>query len=411
VLTSFTVQSYQMLQPDPQDAMVFYMQTILTRLDAPSLATPLPTIPPFQPGAAPVRVNLVWFAGLVLSLIAGLVGILGKQWLREYTSHQLTAPRDAVHLRQFRYVGLVRWRVGDIIAMLPLLLQASLVLFIIGLLDLLWTVVGNTFVAAFSSAIVALSFIMIITSVILPLLFPECPFKSPLALQIRAAMLILKETVTRGPFSGSHSHYTGSLSHGWHDVDTTHLQAQDEAGLALLEHSALAWGHRTVLADTFQEALTPCVNDLPPHLRVDLVHTLLAHVARAPPDKLRAQLRVGPQGALTALHPGLLRAGHGAIARLLALVLDVLPDASYADAALTRADLLVAVHPLLNAFVWTGKQQYSTRDVATRRVYDVVIDVLGYEGQTAATLQAAFGLLMTFDQLFWKHVTYEGDIL
>jgi hypothetical protein len=37
--------------------------------------------------------------------------------------------------------------------------------------------------------------------------------------------------------------------------------------------------------------------------------------------------------------------------------------------------------------------------------------VLGYEGQTAATLQAAFGLLMTFDQLFWKHVTYEGDIL
>jgi hypothetical protein len=64
----------------------------------------------------------------------------------------------------------------------------------------------------------------------------------------------------------------------------------------------------------------------------------------------------------------------------------------------------------MNAYVWTGKNQYSTRDVTTRRLYDVLLDVLGYEGQAGLTIEAAFGLLLSFDHLFWKHVTFGGKL-
>jgi hypothetical protein len=393
--------------------MVFYMQAIAARLDGPSDLPP-PVLPPFKAEPAYVRVNVVWFGGLVLSLVAGLVGILGKQWLREYVSQRLAAPRDAVRLRQFRYAGLVRWRVSDIFAMLPLLLQAALVLFIIGLLDLLWAIVQNTVVAAVASALVGVSFVAVGISVLLPLFYPECPYKSPLALQIRSLSSLIQVVLTRGPFSPSIGRYTGSLTHGWYDADTSHLISKPEESIAGLEHSALTWAHHTILSDAFQDSLAPCIHELPPHLRVHFVHALLCQCAGLSQDDLVAKVREGPRGANTALHRGMLRAGHSANARLLGLLLDVLPDASRFQGkratTLTQADLLITIHPLLNAFVWTGKQRYSTRDATTRRVYEVLLDILGYEGQAGENVEAVFGLLLSFDHLFWKHVTHAGKI-
>ena len=45
---------------------------------------------------------------------------------------------DAITIRQMRYDGLWHWRVPDVIAWLPIILQMSVLLFFIGILDLLW---------------------------------------------------------------------------------------------------------------------------------------------------------------------------------------------------------------------------------------------------------------------------------
>lgn len=390
--------------------MLTYMQAIIDRMDNPGVAAPVNVETSILPAAR--RINLVWFSGLILSLIAGLVGILSKQWLREYLTQRLTAPRDAVRLRQFRYGGLLRWRVSDIIAMLPLLLQTSLVLFIIGLLDLLWSIIQDRLIAIFASAIVGISFVLIFTSVLLPLFFPACPYKSPLALQIRALVLLVKETLTRGFRSIKVSDYTQSLHHGWYDADASYVTQRPEYSLASLEHSALIWAYRAVVSDSFQDTLAPCVHELPSKMRVQFVQALLCQHAGLSPTDLMRHVRDGPQGANAALHRGLLRAGHNANARLLTLLLDVLPDAVPINhkpmTELTRSDLLNIIHPLLHAFVWTGKQQYSTRSTLIRRVYDSLLDLLGYQGQPSDVVTGIFGILLSFDNLFWKLITLEG---
>ncbi|OBZ73635.1 hypothetical protein A0H81_06409 [Grifola frondosa] len=86
-----------------------------------------------------VRINVLWFSSLVFSLVSASIGILTKQWLREYTSGAASSPRENARIRQFRHEGFVSWRIPETIALLPILLQIALVLFFVGLLDLLWS--------------------------------------------------------------------------------------------------------------------------------------------------------------------------------------------------------------------------------------------------------------------------------
>ena len=117
-----------------------------------------------------------------------LVGILCLQWLREFQRDAPLPHIEAVALRQMRYEGLRKWYVPEILSILPLLLQLSLVLFFIGLLDLLWSL--NTLVAACVSAAVGMVMLFLIATTALPALqpaltrdrhlrVPQCPYKSP----------------------------------------------------------------------------------------------------------------------------------------------------------------------------------------------------------------------------------------
>jgi len=87
-----------------------------------------------------------------------------------------------------RYEGLIKWHVPGILSILPLLLQLSLVLFFVGLLDLLWSL--NALVAACVSAAVGIVMLFLIVTTALPALqyaltkdehlrVPQCPYKSP----------------------------------------------------------------------------------------------------------------------------------------------------------------------------------------------------------------------------------------
>ena len=116
ILTAFNVQSYPLLAaPEPSPSQI--LQQISMQLGSISLHGPFAnsTQPPFklnasQPTSPPrsaVWLNILWFSSLILSLSAASVGILVKQWLKEYVSGLSGTSREAARLRQYRLNNLI----------------------------------------------------------------------------------------------------------------------------------------------------------------------------------------------------------------------------------------------------------------------------------------------------------------
>ncbi|EJD44350.1 hypothetical protein AURDEDRAFT_18362, partial [Auricularia subglabra TFB-10046 SS5] len=120
VVAGFTVESYQWLQDDPNDAIIAILTQIAASMEpnnTVSVAAPSPTMAQ----SVSSRINAYWFISLALSLSAALVAILGKQWIRVFKRHAADSTlKEAVGVRQLKFEGLEYWRVGDIISVLPL---------------------------------------------------------------------------------------------------------------------------------------------------------------------------------------------------------------------------------------------------------------------------------------------------
>ncbi|KAF9046006.1 hypothetical protein BDZ89DRAFT_890077, partial [Hymenopellis radicata] len=138
VVTAFTIESYKWLEPDPADTSALLLLRISEQLANGANGTIASLSQDFSPTLADIRINVFWFLSLSIALVAALVGILCKQWLREFEKDAGLSYRHGLALRQMRYEALKKWKVEDILSMLPLLLQLALLCFFIGLLNLLW---------------------------------------------------------------------------------------------------------------------------------------------------------------------------------------------------------------------------------------------------------------------------------
>ncbi|KIM36176.1 hypothetical protein M413DRAFT_31929 [Hebeloma cylindrosporum] len=188
VLTAFVIESYHGLQEDPNEKNTFLLEQLLIQAhNGNAQGTPLPTSS-FSPTSTNIRVNVFWFTSLSLSLATVLLGILCMQWLREYQRNTPLDPKDAISLRQLRYEGLIAWKVPDILMLLPVLLHFALLLFFLGLIDLLWSL--NHTVAFFVSIVSGLVLAFLLATSFLPALQiffindnalrrPQCAYKSP----------------------------------------------------------------------------------------------------------------------------------------------------------------------------------------------------------------------------------------
>ncbi|KAJ3553534.1 hypothetical protein NM688_g3555 [Phlebia brevispora] len=184
VLTSFLVQSYQNLLEDPQQAIVTLLRQISLQTGSYTLEngylnstiSPVPPLPPFQATITDVRVNVCWFASLVLSLSTASFGILVKQWLREYLTIDCTVPEERIRIRHFRSRGLEEWKLFEIAAALPLILQLSLALFFVGLCFFTSEINQNlrsTSITLVSGWALSLGF-----TFVAPLVSSRCPYKT-----------------------------------------------------------------------------------------------------------------------------------------------------------------------------------------------------------------------------------------
>ncbi|KAJ3559501.1 hypothetical protein NM688_g306 [Phlebia brevispora] len=198
VVTAFTVQSYTWLQQDPGTATDIILARIslqlssfvtmpgLTNSSAPAISLQDATSS-FAPGSIAVPVNVLWVLSLTLSLVSAFFALAVQQWLRQLHLPADIPIRRAIQIHQLRQEGLQAWQTPGIIALLPLLLQIAVVLFLAGLYLLLQSL--STSVAVAFSAVAASAFLAFLAMTITPLIVIRCPYKSPL---VPAVLVILQ---------------------------------------------------------------------------------------------------------------------------------------------------------------------------------------------------------------------------
>ncbi|TFK63818.1 hypothetical protein BDN72DRAFT_775447 [Pluteus cervinus] len=192
-VTAFVVESYQWLDGSGDQTTNLLSQLISIQLNGTGSIAPV--IPePLTPTPSAIRINIYWFLSLVLSLTSVLIGILCLQWLREYERPVAMSFKDKLCYRQVRYDGLIAWKVPQIMTCLPLLLEIALILFFIGVAELLWdrnhtvAIVVIVPITCSISFLLATTFLPVFQALIIRLqnswrvCFPtQCPYKSPLS--------------------------------------------------------------------------------------------------------------------------------------------------------------------------------------------------------------------------------------
>lgn len=195
-------------------------------------------------------INGLWSTSLVCTLTVALISMLVKQWLQSYSSSNTSNdPRTWARVRQHCISRIYRWRICCIITALPLLLHASLSLFLVGFAVLFWT--ADVIIGIVTALLISIIFVFYGTTFFLPLIHPDCPFESPLlecigTLQAYLYGLCCKGTLVfqgRGePRKPTSAHDLGE--HHWHGkvnaefVSDHGLMDMEEE---VLDAKALAW--------------------------------------------------------------------------------------------------------------------------------------------------------------------------
>lgn len=303
IVTAFIIESYQSLSQNPEDVAVRLLAEISSKLDGNTptrrVEGPLTLatgVVPFSVPLSAVIINSLWFVSLVAALSSAFIGILVKQWLREYMRPISTTPIDALSLRHLRYQAMKDWGVVEIISFLPLLLQLSLAFFLAGLLYFLWTL--HIVVASILTAVVSAVFVFYIATTVLPALQkPQsaCPYKSP------QSWLFLRTTTSINNFIFGEA---GTRFRSWQDRDIRPLR---RASLTKRTMDALLWIDKVVWDTEVLNTIGLCLADLRTGFSdpaLQFVHRIMAYRVGISAEVLRNTILTPTSYSnMTADHP------------------------------------------------------------------------------------------------------------
>ncbi|PSR74125.1 hypothetical protein PHLCEN_2v10081 [Hermanssonia centrifuga] len=184
VLTAFLATSYPNLQLQSADQTVSLLQQIASQqislaLSPGSINASLinsTDTPSFEPSSDWVCINALWFSSLVCSLITASFGMLVKQWLREYLAGDFVSPQVQARVQCYRRIGLHTWKVFELAAVLPSLLQLALTLFFLGLG--FFTFISHRTIGGIVITLVGLWQLLFLIVTVLPMFSSSCPYKT-----------------------------------------------------------------------------------------------------------------------------------------------------------------------------------------------------------------------------------------
>ncbi|KAH9071448.1 hypothetical protein EDB83DRAFT_2203835, partial [Lactarius deliciosus] len=185
-VAGFIVESYKKLSPDSSDTTNALLAQISVQLVNISNGIPLAGVAaqsshPFKPTASAVRVNVLWFLSLVLSMNCALSATLMQQWARRY--QELAQRRGAFHrrgrMRAYIFDGISRFGMARAIATMPTLLHTSVFLFFAGLVEFLFPIYTPVAYTTLGCIVVFALAYGVLT--ILPNIYLNCPYATPLS--------------------------------------------------------------------------------------------------------------------------------------------------------------------------------------------------------------------------------------
>jgi len=178
-LSSFLIELLARLEPDPMDIIqdVLIYQTQMMRNS--SLEPYVPA--DFSPPQHIVVVNALFYASLGVMLLAAFIAMLIKSWVREFDRglQAMSLPEQRAKTREFRFLGMERWKLPEMVGMLPLLIQISLLLFFIGLIVFLFHISKPAF--GITTAIFGIGILYYAITISISVLVTSSPFRSPLS--------------------------------------------------------------------------------------------------------------------------------------------------------------------------------------------------------------------------------------
>lgn len=141
-----------------------------------------------QPEDWTTRVNSCFSASLALSITAVLLSMTAKQWVREYTRPfgGASSDEDRAKQRHFRYRGVDKWKMSQLINSIPTIIHIALFIFFYGLVDLLFHF--HPTVAFTAASLFSIGAAMWVILIIFSALFVDCPYGSPLSTALFATI-------------------------------------------------------------------------------------------------------------------------------------------------------------------------------------------------------------------------------
>ncbi|KAL0959329.1 hypothetical protein HGRIS_014590 [Hohenbuehelia grisea] len=181
VLTTFVAQTSQSLSTDYSAVSASLLTELVSIQRAIANGASVVDISRSETTSGPSRgdtwVNGLWFIGLTLSLSTALLAVLVRQWLHQYTAVTSGTSRDRSLIRQYRYDGLMKWRVPLVISLLPVILHVALCLFLAGLV--IFLIPLNNLMAWAVGFITCIVYAIYAITNVLPLVDPQCPYRTP----------------------------------------------------------------------------------------------------------------------------------------------------------------------------------------------------------------------------------------
>jgi hypothetical protein len=159
------------------------VQLIQVTMYGPSAIQP-ETISPFTGYSSNWWTQALAYTSLSFSLLAALGAVLGKQWLGYYKSKRYGSLSDRCKQRHRKFQKLQKWQLENVLQLFPVLLQISVLLFGLSLGAAMWTQQRSISILIMTTtAFGALCHVFIVAA---SLIFPDCPFQTPVSLAIRA---------------------------------------------------------------------------------------------------------------------------------------------------------------------------------------------------------------------------------
>ena len=189
-LSAFLVFLIPQLQPNSTDVTMDVLIHISQQLSN-------STIPAFEPTAFQISsnaavVNTLFFFSLALVLIDAFLAMLVKGWLQEFDRgwRKYTVAHLRAQERERRLQELERWKLHELVALLPILIQGSLLLFCIGLLVLIFPLHSP------SAILFSLAFVFVVGfygfTTYVSVVNNYAPFSSPVSRLLARGLAILQ---------------------------------------------------------------------------------------------------------------------------------------------------------------------------------------------------------------------------